>query len=154
MTLNNNTAKTCQIIDGELSVKHAKINIFSDEDLSFVKKAEEAHYAAKRKQSLLRQNAILEAFRKEISAFVQKFGAKPTLCLMNYRDVDLICDAWNAEQEEIYKENRKVGIETDGRDIISTSSSYDKTRFVDGVRCKQGCDQQPGQIRFYSAATE
>lgn len=151
MSLDNKSAKTCQIVDGMLVKKVGRINVFTDDDLPIVVKARERYEQAKEKQHDIRVEQILPTFRAEVIAFIAKFGSKPTLCLMNYRDVDLIVDAFNAEQEAIYAENVKVGIEVTKPLELSTSNYANEKRFVDGIKVKQGCDQEVGVIRFYSA---
>lgn len=84
----------------------------------------------------LRESLILSTFRSLCEEYKKAYGSYPTRALLNYRDVSSICRAYN---EESRKKDLNRGY---------LSSSAEKIE-VDGITIKQGCDQEPGQVRFY-----
>lgn len=149
--LNTSSAKTCRIVDGKLTcVVKGNKDLFNDKHPG-VAKLQAKIDKLREDVDKQRRNAILATFRTEVDNFVELVGSKPSLCLMNYRDMRLICEAWNNETELLRANAREDGVEFENRPWLSTFSSDDKTRKVDGIRVKQGCDTEPGQIRFYSA---
>lgn len=141
--IDTTTRKTAVIIDGKLSCIVGKNkDVFGDSDPEIIKKWEKKIEQARDDLERLRQSKILEVFRTEVASFEEIVGSKPTLALMCYRDVNLIVEAWNQETRDLHADNRPY---------LSIYNSGDDTRYVDGIHVKKGCDQEPGQIRFYSA---
>ena len=136
--IDKTTQKTAVIIDGKLTCNVSRMykDIYSDETPKHIVTLEEKLDAAKDVFAQVRKDNILQTLRDEIANFTAITGLKPTLCLMNYRDVDFVCEAYNDECSDAH---------------FSTSSYFDDRRIIDGVKIKQGCDQKPGDIRFYSA---
>lgn len=139
--IDKTTKKSAVIVDGVLScaVKGNK-DLFGDHAPkvdALVKKLDQARDDV----DVERQNNILQVFRTEVDNFTAMVGTRPTTVLMNYRDVNLMCKAFNTE-------TITIGVD---RPYIDTYSSSDSKRIIDGIKIKKGCDQEPGQIRFYSA---
>lgn len=135
--LDTSTEIVGRIVDGKFVMKVGKNpNIFSDKSPKVIlleKELEEAqteHIAAMK-------GLVLVAFRNEVRDFTEKYEEPPTRCLMNYRDIHTLVDAYNEE--------RSVN------DIPRDRVSYlDSTIVIDGITIKNGCDQNPGEYRFYS----
>lgn len=139
--IDTSSRKTAVIIGGRFSCVVGKNkDVFGDSDPEHIKKLEQKIDQARRDLEELRQSKILEVFRNEALNFETLAGAKPYLCLMNYRDVNLIVEAWNAE-------TRALEIE---RPYVSVYNSGDDSRYIDGIKVKKGCDQEPGEFKFYS----
>lgn len=144
--LNSKTSKVCQIVEGKLtcSVPGNK-DLFSDDMPKRmsrqIEKLEEKIESIRQELKYQRRDKILETFRNEVMLFKKAYGETPTVCLMNYRDLGLLCDAYNSESS-------LKGLD---RKRITTYSEDEMTRFVDETRISQGCNQEPGEIKFYSA---
>jgi len=140
--LQTEIAKVCRIIDGKLSCKAGRTDIFAEKSVK-VETLERKVRAAESEFEEAQIKHILTTFRIAVNDFFLATGAHPTLCLMNYRDVRLLCEAYNRDAVELNVE----------RPTLSHYSD-DAKRIVDGVKIKQGCDQKPGEIRFYGAVLD
>jgi len=96
---------------------------------------------AEKKLREQQQAHILEAFRENIAAFLLKYGEMPTRILMNYSDISHLCDAYNDERVEQNIDRERV-------------SSYGEKIYIDGIHVKQGCDQEPGDIRIFNKTSD
>jgi len=140
-----NKPRFFRIDDGKLNcaVKGNR-DLFADTSKNTEKKITTLERKIEAERDLLdkvRRDNILWVFREEVKAFKDVSGNNPSLCLLNYRDVRLLCEAFNGE-------TREKGIE---RASLSRYDDGDATRFIDQTRIKQGCDQRPGEFRFYSS---
>jgi hypothetical protein len=122
---------TFEMVDG------SNPNVFgnSPDIENMVKAVEEA----KSSLTKLRKKYILAVFRDAVNEFENTHGRKPSMFLLSYTDMNNLLDAYNKEGEAAQ----------DGRKYVSTYGE-DADRLIDGIRVKQGCDQELGEYRIYS----
>lgn len=138
--LDTETERVGRFVDGKLEVEFIE-DAFSD-DNDEIKRLEKELDDARTKLREFQERHILGAFREAVREFAEKYDGRPTLVLMGYRDVNMLCEAYNEEIRKLQK--------ADGITREMASSYDDNNRKVDGIRIKKGCDQDYGQIRMYS----
>jgi hypothetical protein len=134
--LKTETERVGRIVDARLSVIEDKVDVFVDEDDHHkIKAARDRLYDLKRALRKRQQDLILVTFRAEVKSYKDSYKESPTTVLMNYRDFSDLIDEYN-------------------RSIRDTSEKkvfgYVSEVFIDGIRIRKGCDQKPGELRFYS----
>jgi hypothetical protein len=137
-TLLKKDSKVTIIANGTFEMVHGNNpNVFADsQDIkNMEKQVEEAKVALTK----LRKKYILPVFREAVNEFENSHGRKPSMFLLSYTDMNNLLDAYNKEGEAAQ----------DGRKYVSTYGE-DADRLIDGIRVKQGCDQELGEYRIYS----
>ena len=137
--IDKETERNGRFVDGKLccKVEGTEENIF-EEDSARIKAIQKMLEDEQEKFSQLKLANILPTFRSVLQEFDEEYNIRPTLVLMNYSDLNLLCEAYNKETKEKELDRPSVG-----------RWDSDKKRIVDDVHIKQGCDQEPGQIRLY-----
>ena len=136
--LDTKTEQVGRIVDGTFFMKLHGDNVFAQKSAEVIR-IEKMCDEARARHTADMVTHILHVFREEVEAFTTQYEKAPTRCLMNYRDISNLIEAYNQERAE--KELP--------RERISYYDSDDK-KVIDGITIKSGCDQEPGQFRFYS----
>lgn len=148
MSIDVTTRKIAVMIDGRLECKvKGNANIYGDDDNAAIKALEKRLDAEREKLENCRIEHALKAFKAAIDEFIVETGTMPTLCLMNYRDVNILTHAYNRETTDMIIRGENV----DDRPRLDTYSGDDHKRIICGVKVKKGCDQEPGVLQFRSS---
>jgi hypothetical protein len=132
------TSRNGHIVDGQFVVTIGEHENIFEGNSPEIKWSEKVLDELREALNESKKKHILAAFREEIGEYEEVYGSKPTLALLNYYDMGILCDAYNDERKELQLD----------RNHVYTHSDEDKRR-IDGVKVKQGCDQEPSFVRFY-----
>jgi len=134
--IDKESTKIGRIVDGKLCARiPGNKNVFGDsvEIARLDKKIQQV----RDELTESRKQAILPTFRKAVSEFIELYGEKPTMILMNYADLGYLIESYNDENTKLQNGVKYV------------SRYDDEPKIVDGIKVKQGCEQKNGQIRLY-----
>lgn len=132
------TSKNGHIVEGQFVVTIGEHENIFEGDSPDIQRLEKMLDESRDALNESKKKHILGAFRTEVEEYDAIYGSKPTLALMNYYDMGILCDAYNDERRELELDRNRIYTHTDA----------DK-RTIDGVKIKQGCDQEPSFVRFY-----